>query len=254
MIFFSKNKLDFKVGFIICGTQKGGTTALDHYLRLHPQICMAEKKEVHFFDKDELFQTNNPDYFYYHSFFKPFKNHKIIGEATPIYMYWKNVIKRIYHYNCDIKLIIVLRNPSKRAFSHWNMESYRKREQRTFWKAINEELEDSKKQVKQHRTYSYLDRGFYSDQIKEILKYFNKNQLLIIRNECLRKKPNEILKKVSEFLSISKFKLLEHQEVHSIAYKTKLNNKEMQFLNHFYKNEIRKLENLLKWDLTSWKI
>ena len=52
MTIFSKKKLTFKVGFIICGTQKGGTTALDYYLRLHNQICMAKKKEVHFFDED----------------------------------------------------------------------------------------------------------------------------------------------------------------------------------------------------------
>ena len=140
MVLFLKKKLDFKVGFIICGTQKGGTTALDFYLRLHNQICMADKKEVHFFDKDELFQRNKLDYSHYHSFFTPNSSHKIIGEATPIYMYWKNVVKRIYSYNPFIKLILVLRNPARRAFSHWNMETQRKRENRTFWKAINEEI------------------------------------------------------------------------------------------------------------------
>jgi hypothetical protein len=38
-----------KVNFLIAGTQKGGTTALDSYLREHPEICMADAKEVHFF-------------------------------------------------------------------------------------------------------------------------------------------------------------------------------------------------------------
>ena len=65
-------------------------------------------------------------------FFEPHEDHKIIGEATPIYMYWKNAIKRIYNYNSDMKLILVLRNPIDRAFSHWNMEVHRKREDRTF--------------------------------------------------------------------------------------------------------------------------
>ena len=45
----------FSIGFIICGSQKGGTTALDYYLRLHQDICMAKKKEVHFFDNDKYF-------------------------------------------------------------------------------------------------------------------------------------------------------------------------------------------------------
>ena len=145
-----------------------------------------KKKEVHFFDKDKFFKTENLNYDYYHSFFEPHKDHKIIGEATPIYMYWKNAIKRIYNYNSDMKLILVLRNPIGRAFSHWNMEVHRKREHRTFWKAINEELENQEKSNKQHRTFSYLDRGFYSIQIEKILGYFNRNQVLIIRNQSLR--------------------------------------------------------------------
>ena len=55
---FLRNNIDFKVSFIICGTQKGGTTALDYYLRKHVEICMANKKEVHFFDNDSLFKNN----------------------------------------------------------------------------------------------------------------------------------------------------------------------------------------------------
>ena len=254
MIFSSNKKLNFKVGFIICGTQKGGTTALDYYFRKHDKICMAKKKEVHFFDKDKYFKTENLNYDYYHSFFEPHKDHKIIGEATPIYMYWKNAIKRIYNYNSDMKLILVLRNPIDRAFSHWNMEVHRKREHRTFWKAINEELENQEKSNKQHRTFSYLDRGFYSIQVEKILRYFNRNQVLIIRNQNLRGNLNGTLKQVSNFLSVSEFGHTKHKEVHSRTYKTKLKNKENKFLYDLYKKEIQKLENILQWDLTSWKM
>ena len=48
------------VDFIICGTQKGGTTALYAYLREHPEVCMAERKEVHFFDDEKNFAQNQP--------------------------------------------------------------------------------------------------------------------------------------------------------------------------------------------------
>ena len=54
MIF--KSKLKQPLNFIVCGTQKGGTTALDYYLRSHQEICMAIKKEVHFFDNDNYFK------------------------------------------------------------------------------------------------------------------------------------------------------------------------------------------------------
>ena len=153
-----------------------------------------------------------------------------------------------------MKLILVLRNPIDRAFSHWNMEVHRKREHRTFWKAINEELENQEKSNKQHRKVSYLDRGFYSIQIEKILRYFNRNQVLIIRNQNLRGNLNGTLKQVSNFLSISEFGHTKHKEVHSRTYKTKLKNKENKFLYDLYKKEIQKLENILQWDLTSWKM
>jgi hypothetical protein len=62
-----------KVSFLIAGTQKGGTSALDYYLRGHPQRCMADKKEVHFFDNEDYFADEAPNYAAYRSFFKPDK-------------------------------------------------------------------------------------------------------------------------------------------------------------------------------------
>ena len=59
------------VNFIICGVQKGGTSALDAYLREHPEICMANEKEVHFFDNEAYFVDGKPDYSKYHSSFSP---------------------------------------------------------------------------------------------------------------------------------------------------------------------------------------
>jgi len=243
-----------RIDFIICGTQKGGTTALDQYLRLHPHICMADRKEVHYFDRDRYFENLNPDYTKYHKCFSPGDGHQIIGEATPIYMYWNHAIERIHRYNPQIKLIAVLRNPIKRAFSHWNMERDRNRENRSFWEAIvDENSKINSSGHKQDKTFSYLDRGFYFSQIQEIYNYFNKDQLLIIRNEWLRDNPNEVLEDVARFLSISPFSLVEHREVHSRSYPVKLCSDELDFLNNFYKEEINSLEMLLGWDLTSWK-
>ena len=125
-----------RIDFIIAGTQKGGTTALYEYFRLHQNICMADKKELHFFDEDRYFEKKNPNYSKYHRYFSPNEHSQIIGEATPIYMYWNKSIERIHVYNPKIKLIIILRNPIDRAFSHWNMERDKGRESRTFLKAI----------------------------------------------------------------------------------------------------------------------
>ncbi len=79
------------------------------YLRNHPEICMTDKKEIHFFNGEENFTNGNPDYSKYHAWFDPRKEHKILGEATPICMYWHDAPKRIWEYSPEMKLIILLR-------------------------------------------------------------------------------------------------------------------------------------------------
>ena len=181
------NKKSFFIGFIICGTQKGGTTALDYYLRFHEEVCMAKKKEVHFFDNDDYFKRKKIKYQDYHKFFNPSKNHKIIGEATPIYMFWENAMERIYDYNPDMKLIAILRNPIDRAFSNWNMEKQRKRETRTFLDSIKYEIENIKKAhiydgIALTKYLFWLKKNFYKKNITEItaskklLKFRKKNK------------------------------------------------------------------------------
>jgi len=60
-----------KVGFVVAGAQKGGTTALDHYLREYPELCLPQRKELHFFDTDRFFAAEPVDYGPYHAAFAP---------------------------------------------------------------------------------------------------------------------------------------------------------------------------------------
>ena len=233
MIF--KSKLKQPINFIVCGTQKGGTTALDYYLRSHQEICMALKKKSIFLIMIIILNHEKIDYEFYHEFFRPQKNHKIVGECTPIYMFWKDSMKRIYDYNSKIKLIIILRNPIERAFSHWNMEVQRKREHRTFWDAINKEVNNLEKNLNKSRTFSYVERGFYYSQIMEIYKYFERNQLLCLKSESLKSQPHLVLDEIANFLKISKFNKIDKIDVHSRKYKFSLKVDERNFLKDFLK-------------------
>jgi len=73
-----------QVDFVIGGAQKGGTTALDAFLRSHDALCMAERKELHFFDDEERFGSERVDYRAYEASFRPNAGHRLLGEATPI--------------------------------------------------------------------------------------------------------------------------------------------------------------------------
>lgn len=242
-----------KIDFIVCGTQKGGTSALDVYLREHRQICMARIKEVHFFDNEEYFKAKSPPYKKYHCFFEHKNPDKLLGECTPIYMYWYDAPRRIWEYNKHIKLIIVLRNPIERAYSHWNMMRVKKLDKFTFWDAIrNEDTRCREALPFQHRDYSYIDRGFYLEQIRRIWAYFDKKQVLVIKNEYLKNQMHDALYDVCEFLGVEPLKNIKAKNVHSRAYENKITETEKEYLKEVYKYEIKGLEKTLAWDCSDW--
>ena len=76
-----------RLSFLVCGTQKSGTTALAAYLRQHPRIHLPEAKELHFFD-DETQAWPEPDLKSLHRHFQAADADQLWGEATPISLYW----------------------------------------------------------------------------------------------------------------------------------------------------------------------
>ncbi|MGJ8639899.1 MAG: sulfotransferase domain-containing protein [Opitutaceae bacterium] len=242
-----------KVDFVICGTQKGGTSALDVYLREHPEICMADKKEVHFFDQNEHFTSAKPDYSKYHAYFRPNRSHKLVGEATPIYMYWNEAPKRIRDYNPNMKLIALLRNPIERAYSHWNMEHGRDRDDLPFFEAIkNEEERCREASPEQHRVYSYIDRGFYLKQLQNIWEFFPKDRLLVLKSDDLNEKPKETLDQVCDFLEVSEFQAITEKKVNKRSYARGMSDEECDYLKTIFKPSIIELESELNWDCSDW--
>jgi hypothetical protein len=242
-----------KVDFIIAGAQKGGTTALDAYLRTHPEIGMADIKEVHFFDEEKYFLKTQPPYSIYHRHFSHAAARKIWGEATPIYMYWLKAPQRIHQYNPRMKLLMVLRNPIERAYSHWNMERDRSADNFSFWAAIQNEKERCREALPlQHRVYSYVDRGFYTEQLERIWKFFPRTQTLVLKNESLRNHPLQTMNEICDFLGVERFEKVEHKEAHSRQYLAPMGAPEKKLLKRIFKPEIRKLEQLLNWDCSDW--
>ena len=244
---------NMNVSFAICGTQKGGTSALDVYLRGHPNICMAEKKEVHFFDNEDAFRNDLPDYSQYHSVFNPHSASQILGEATPIYMYWRDAPQRMWQYNPDFKLIVLLRNPIERAYSHWNMKCALGTETLSFGEAIQREAERCREALPyQHRVYSYVDRGFYLEQLRRIWSFFPEEQVLVLKSDELKCQPLETLQKVFEFVNVGPLNVIEPVNVHSRPYKSPMGSKVRQYLRSVFEPEIRGLERVLGWDCSSW--
>lgn len=243
------------VDFLIVGTQKGGTTALDAYLREHPGVRMANQKEVHFFDNETHFPSDGEvDYSVYHEYFSPSPPGVLLGEATPIYMYWNEAPKRIHAYHPGMKLIVMLRNPIDRAYSHWNMERDRGIEPLPFWEAITMEAERCREaQPYQHRIFSYVDRGLYSNQLERLWSYFPRKQTLILKQEAFKDDPLPSFNDACDFLGIERFTELEKRDVHSRPYATSISQREWNYLSEIFAPEITRLEALLGWDCSAWR-
>ena len=196
-------KVDMKVDFFVIGVQKGGTTALYHYLSKHPEIQMSIQKEVHYFDNENIdWETTNHSEL--HNFFDWSGGGVIRGEITPIYSYWPCALSRLHKYNSNSKLILCLRHPTYRAYSAYRMEVGRNNETLSFEDAISD---IGRQRVKYapfgvHRVYSYVERGFYAKQIQRLLNLFPRQNILFIRTDMLWLHTSDILVSIEKFLGI----------------------------------------------------
>lgn len=249
-----RKKGNHKLDFLVVGTQKGGTTALDNYLRVHPEIGLPEIKELHFFNNEELFSKSKVNYDAYHKHFNFKSNKKVFGEVTPVYMYWIDSCKRIWEYNPNIKLIFILRNPIERAYSHWNMQYERNDENLDFSTAIKEESKRNKQTLPfQNKPFSYIDRGFYSEQIRRFKRFFDDDQMFFIKYDEFKSNQQQVLNSIFEFLNVNPDSYtFEFKNVHSRKKVTELNDTDHENLKAIFKNDIHEVERLLQWDCSDW--
>ncbi|WOR15371.1 hypothetical protein RYZ27_01665 [Hyphomonas sp. FCG-A18] len=174
-----------QLDFAIIGVQKAGTTALGLYLTQNPSVFLPDGKETHFFRRPIAPDGPKPrDPSHLDRHFTDCQPGQLKGDATPVYLYWPFALDLLKQHNPDLKLIISLRHPVLRAYSAWSMEYRRKRETLPFAEAIR----DGRTRVTQapygvHPIYSYVERGFYADQLERLLAQFSRDQVFIMRND-----------------------------------------------------------------------
>ena len=202
-----------KPDFLIIGTQRGGTTTLHHLLSVHPQIRMADVKELHFFNRSYSKGIN-----WYEKNFKDgdISPKLIRGEATPAYLFHPLVPERVAKHLPDVKLIVMLRDPVIRAFSQFMMIRKRGREPESdFIEALKLESErlrnfrpvdedqSSTTDFSGFYQFSYQKRGLYGEQIERWLQYFTIDQFHFIKSEDFFSSPLNTLQSLYDFLGIS---------------------------------------------------
>ena len=262
-VFGIKGRKIERLDFIVVGAQKSGTTALHYFLRKHPQIALPERQELHFFDDDEIF-SRPVDYDLLHQQFRPVAGSTLLrfatarqaiaGEVTPSYLYWKPAMERIWNYNRQIKLIILLRNPVDRAFAHWNMQRFKNREPLDFLDALKEEPRRIAQPLTiESRRFAYVDRGFYSGQLERVFKFFPREQVHFVKFEDFRDRKQETLDRIFEFLGVKPLRRIRDKDRNIVPYERTMTAEEREYLFEVFSAEIAKLEQMLGWDCSDWK-
>lgn len=208
----SRNRSKSLPNFLIIGAQKAGTTAISHYLELHPQIYMSPIKEPGFFD----FEDHPPDFkgprdqvLYastlsklddYVKLFDGVTDEVAIGEATTWYLYSQRAPYRIKHHVPEAKLIAILRNPVDRAFSAYMHAVRDDREHLDFEAAL--EAEDQRIADGWEYLWHYKSIGQYSKQLSHYFSIFDANQIRVYLYEDLCNNPEGLLKDIFGYLGV----------------------------------------------------
>jgi hypothetical protein len=200
--------------FMIIGGQRCGTTSMYRYLSEHPDIVEPLGKELHYFTYEYTKST-----VWYQSHFPLHTNStKQTFEATPYYLFHPAAAVRVHGLLPAARLVVLLRNPVDRAFSHYQHNRGLGLEPLSFEEALaaeetrlageNERLmEDPAYPGLAHRRYSYFSRGCYTEQITEWYRVFPREQILVLFSEDFYRNTAKVFGEVLDFLGLKPFDL-----------------------------------------------
>ncbi len=227
---------DKRVNLFVVGAMRAGTTFFMQLLSRHSDIYVSPVKEPHYFVDNlptSLFESLpflNIDRYFEKEFPKPLHRAQIkkaedyaklfsLGqnsmyrvEGSISYLHAPEAALNICQYNPDAKIIILLRDPLERAFSHYKMDLGLLRENRSFESLLKEQITDYRKGSLDWS--SVLGMSFYDKPIKRFSDRFGDN-VLCLSAEALFRDTAKTLSKVSGFLGTVKFDAIELEPVNS---------------------------------------
>ena len=181
---------------IIIGVRKCGTRALLEMLKMHPQIAAASE-EVHFFDN---FYERGLDWYRRRM---PFSYpDQITIEKSPAYFITPEAPERVYKMSKDVKLIIIVRDPTTRAISDYTQLSTSKTLKGKNYQPF-EELAMENGEVNQK--YKPIQISLYHQHIKRWLTYFPRKQIHFVDGGKVISNPYPEIKEVERFLGLSDY-------------------------------------------------
>lgn len=171
------------------GPQKAGTTWIYQCLSEHPEVGCPPRNAIHFFDMHYHLGRE-----WYAAQFRGQESKKVLLDPTNSYLRSPVAPRRIARENPKAKIIVCLRNPVERAFSHY----WHEKKKRRYDFAFSEILEN-------YDLYAcWLEPGFYAVHIERYLEYFPREQILCQLFDDLESDPPAFLRQLLDFIEVDR--------------------------------------------------
>lgn len=192
--------------FLICGVAQGGTSFLAASLTQHPDVFMPVRSvpEPHFFLKSWEYKRGIESY--QEEWFSEATQQKAIGEKSSSYIFGGTIVaKRILKCLSDVRLLVMLRDPTDRAWAHYRFSALNGIENLSFGEAVRREPERMAQQVgrwAEIQPFCYVGRGMYARQLGEFLKVFPRENLFVVKSETFRNDPATAFSEIFQFIGV----------------------------------------------------
>ena len=207
-------KKNITIDFFLIGAARCGTTTLYNYLNNCDDIFLPSVKEPNFFSdvdspKTEDYKLPVPgekhhakiinDVNVYNMLYAYALETQLKGDTSPSYVWDTNVAKKLFTHNPEAKIIISLRHPIDRAYSHYIMNHYTGVDnENTFEEALKAPINSIWGSCNQ-----YLEMGLYYNQVKAYFDVFPKEQIKILIYEDWINNLELEIKGLFEFLGLA---------------------------------------------------
>jgi hypothetical protein len=260
--------------YLLIGAKRSGTTSMSRYLLEHPAVLplfpsadrfpMADDvKGVHFFDAAPPRSVA-----WYRSWFAASwaRNRAVAragepavtGEATPYYLFHPRAAERAARVVPDARILVVLRDPVERAYSHWKEQRRNGVEPLDFDDALAAEperldgeeariLADPAYRSVAHEHLSYVAHGEYAPQLARWLVHYPRDSMLVVRAEDFYERPQDVFDDVLAFLGLRPH-ALERPEVWNAAIESPMSDATRDRLRAHFRPHNRALAELLGRD------
>ena len=174
--------------FFLAGCQKSGTTWMHRCFREHPEVRVPESDNINYLT---LYYHRGAEW--YGRAFPEDHGEREVGDTTACYLRNSLARERMANLNPSAKILVIVRNPIDRAFSHYWHEKKKRTINWTFFDALGNNIDIYE---------SWIGAGFYYHQIIELMRFFPRKQICVLVYEDLADDPQSFCRTAFEFLGV----------------------------------------------------